>query len=243
MKMTLSRNGRLLIEQREGERLFVYLDSAGYRTAGVGHKLPTYSDLKVGDAITQDQCDKWLDEDIAYACNDVNDEVDVAITQDQFDALVSFVFNVGCEAFVNSTLLRLLNMGDYVSAQKQFVLWDKKHITVAGKLVKVVDKGLLNRRLAEAAQFGTVRAAPVSVPQLSAASPQHDAAPAPPRPAEPDSRAIDTPLGKLHAGAMALGAAALASGAMLQDVRTAFVLGVGALGTCAVAFVRHHRSL
>lgn len=242
--LTLSRNGRILIERREGERLTVYRDSAGFLTVGVGHKLPASTTLKLGDTITQAQCDTWLEQDLAYACHDVNDLVNVHLTQDQFDALVSFVFNIGDHDFATSTLLALLNKGDFTGAQKQFLLWDHTHITdpETGKTVKVVDKGLLNRRLAEAAQFGTVQAAPAPVPQLSVASPQ-PAAPVPSRPVPPPTSALQTSLGKWHATAMSIGAAALASGVVLHDLHAAFALGIGALGSCVVAFMRHHRSL
>lgn len=237
--MTLSRNGRVLIEQREGERLTVYRDSAGYLTVGVGHKLPASTTLKLGDTITQAQCDTWLEQDLAWACHDVNDLVTVPLNQDQFDALVSFVFNIGDHGFESSTLLALLNKGDYTGAQAQFQRW---HFVICNG-VKTASPGLLNRRLGEAAQFGTVRVAPAPVPQLSGASPHTESAPVPSRPVPPPTHGLQTPLGKWQAASMALGAAALAGGAVLHDVRSALVLGLGSLAACGVAFMRHHRSL
>jgi lysozyme len=79
----------------------------------------------------------------------VNDNVTVKINQNQYDALVCFVFNIGVQAFKDSTLLRLLNEAKYYLAAEQFKRWCKE--TVNGKLV--VNQGLENRRLREANLF------------------------------------------------------------------------------------------
>ena len=76
----------------------------------------------------------------------VNALVKVPLTQNEFDSLVSFAYNVGSGNLASSTLLRLLNAGQYGAAQKQFLVWNK-----AGG---VAMRGLTNRRLGEAANFG-----------------------------------------------------------------------------------------
>ena len=83
--------------------------------------------------------------DLADAQASVNTLVTVALSQNQYDALVSFTFNLGGGALGGSTLLRILNSGDYAGAAAQFPVWDH----VAG----IVSAGLLARRRAEQAMF------------------------------------------------------------------------------------------
>lgn len=256
--MKLSPQGDKLIEQREGVRLYVYLDSAGKKTAGMGHLLPPTSLLKVGNAITQAQCDAWAQADIQTAVDAVNRLVKVALTQNQFDALCSFVFNVGVAAFTTSTLLKLLNAGDYTGAQAEFARWHFK--TVNGQ--KVPDKGLLNRRLAEAAQFGAVQTiTSMASPQVS---PPAAPDPAPSRPAAPPSKVTQTTTGKLQIGALATGV----GGAVIQGINHAMpvinsvqsasstisgmphwlmyasaALAVACIGFCGFTLLHKHRSL
>src|SRR6266576_6640453 len=100
--MILSASGLAAIERREGTRLTAYRDTAGLWTIGCGHLL-TKSDLSSGkllgedwrDGISQAVCDQQLRADLELAVNAVNNFVHVALLQHQFDALVSFVFNVG----------------------------------------------------------------------------------------------------------------------------------------------------
>jgi len=136
---TISKNGLNLLKQFEGWRSQVYLDSAGLPTIGYGHL------LKPGeffDIITKAEGESLLKSDVAEAENAVNDNVNVALTQNMFDALVSFVYNIGAYNFASSTLLRVLNEGDYEEARRQLSVWNK--VTVNG--VKVVSQGLVNRR-------------------------------------------------------------------------------------------------
>ena len=86
-----------------------------------------------------------LKSDTSIAEDAVQRYVKVDLTQHQFDALVSFAFNVGNNAFRSSTLLQLLNNGDYSGASDELMSWDK--ITVSG--VKKPDKGLRKRRSEE----------------------------------------------------------------------------------------------
>lgn len=108
----------------------------GYgHTAGVGR----------GDTCTAEQAEAWLREDIKYAPACITHLVDSPLTQGQFDALASFVYNVGQTQFGNSTLLRLLNAGNAAGAAAQFDRWNRG---ASGVLL-----GLVKRRAAERAMF------------------------------------------------------------------------------------------
>jgi lysozyme len=96
-------------------------------------------------SISQDQADLLLHSDVAGAVACVNRAVTTDISQSQFDALVDFVFNLGCARLLGSTLLRHVNTGEFELAAAQFLLWDH-----AGG---VVVPGLLLRRQAEMAMF------------------------------------------------------------------------------------------
>jgi lysozyme len=132
---------RALVRQFEGCRLQAYLDSAGVPTIGVGHT----RGVKMGDRCSQAQADLWLTQDLEDAGAAVASLVKVPLTQGQFDALTSFVFNFGAKKFGTSTLLRLLNKGDYKGAAGQFKLW----IHADNK----VEPGLVKRRAAEEQLF------------------------------------------------------------------------------------------
>src|SRR5208337_3993530 len=88
-------------------------------TIGWGH---TY-DVQLGQVITQEQADAFLLADVQNAVNYVNRLVTIPLTQCEFDALVDFSFNAGCGAFASSTMLKLLNAGDYNGAAAQFDRW------------------------------------------------------------------------------------------------------------------------
>ena len=139
-----SDNGLNLTKQFEGLRLSAYADQVGVWTIGYGH---TGSGVYAGLTVTQDQADAFLASDVAGSEACVNRLVTSEITQNQFDAMVDFVFNLGCASLASSTLLRFVNAGDFASAAGQFQLWDH-----AGG---VVVPGLLQRRQAEATLFST----------------------------------------------------------------------------------------
>ena len=131
-----------LIKKHEGLRLEAYLPTPNdVWTIGYGH---THT-AKQGQKITEAQAEALLRKDITWAEEAVNKSVVVPLTQNQFDALVSFVFNVGAGAFGSSTLLRLLNSKDYEGAANQFLRWNKQK--------GVVLKGLTKRREEERKLF------------------------------------------------------------------------------------------
>jgi len=142
VNMQYSKNGLSLTESFESCKLTAYQDIRGIWTIGWGHTGP---DVFEGLTITPVQADALLLRDVQSAVNRVNALVMVSITQSEFDALVDFAFNCGCTAFAGSTMLKLLNHGDYSGAASQFDLWDH----ASG----VVVAGLLRRREAETQEF------------------------------------------------------------------------------------------
>lgn len=105
--MNISRNGIEFIKKEEGLVLNAYLCPANVWTIGYGHT----NGVKKGDKITEEQAEDFLVNDLLYSERIVNKMVKVKLNQNQYDALVSFVFNVGSGNFINSTLLKKLNAG------------------------------------------------------------------------------------------------------------------------------------
>lgn len=134
------------IRKHEGEKLEVYADPVGLPTAGVGHLLTEeeLKTLKVGDKITEEQCMKWLREDLKKAVDCVN-AVKAPLTKSQALALVSLVFNIGTGAFNRSSLKRLLEQGKFTLAAAEFKRWSK----AKGRTLP----GLVTRRDAERSLF------------------------------------------------------------------------------------------
>ena len=142
--MEYSKNGLGLTEQFESCRLTAYQDGRGIWTIGWGHTGP---EVVEGLVWTQAQADAQLLKDVSWAEANVNTHVTVPLTQNEFDSLVDFTFNVGVGNFDGSTMFRLLNQNDLSGAALQFERWDKS----AG--VEVA--GLLRRRQAEEALSDT----------------------------------------------------------------------------------------
>lgn len=140
--MEISTKGLDLIKQAEGLSLKAYRDTGGVLTIGWGHTGP---DVTAGMVITEAQADQLLREDVRDAEADVRRLFPIT-TQNQFDALVSFTFNLGADQVRESTLRRLHNEGDYAGAKSQFGRW------VFDNGVKLA--GLVRRRAAEAALYG-----------------------------------------------------------------------------------------
>ena len=139
--MQISKAGLDLIKQFEGLYLKAYRCPAGVPTIGYGHT----AGVAMGQTITQQQADDYLRRDVRQFERAVARLVTVPLTQGQFDALVSFAFNLGEGALAQSTLLRLLNAGDYAGAAAQFDRWNK----AGGRVLP----GLVRRRAAERALF------------------------------------------------------------------------------------------
>jgi lysozyme len=139
--MHTSQKGLDLIKSFEGLRLSAYKCPADVWTIGFG----TTAGVKPGQTITKERAEELLRDDVARFEAQVLRLVKVPLTQGQHDALVSFVYNLGAGNLSNSTLLRLLNSGDYKGAAAQFDRWTK----AGGKTLA----GLVRRRAAERALF------------------------------------------------------------------------------------------
>lgn len=139
---TLSTTGEAMIEGFEALRLVGYPDVKGVPTAGWGH---TGHDVMIGTTYTREQCEDWFVADTQKAIDGVNTGLDAPCTQNQFDALVSFTYNVGVNAEAHSTMLKLMNAGNVAGAAAEFPKWD--HVD------GVPNAGLLRRRKAEQALF------------------------------------------------------------------------------------------
>ena len=161
--MKISPKGLAHLEQIECRRQKAYKDSGGALTIGVGHLL-TPKELRTSailigseqvqwkSGLTTKQIDDLLLQDIRIAEDAINRVVKVALTQNQFDALVSFVFNIGVANFLyggsdggHCKVLKLINAGKYTEAADRLQDWNLDN--------GVVVQGLVNRRRAERELF------------------------------------------------------------------------------------------
>lgn len=147
-RVRTSQRGIELIKQFEGLELEAYQDIAGVWTIGYGH---TGSDVQPGMRISERDAEELLKRDLKPREDAVQRLVSVALNQNEFDALISFVYNVGVGAFQGSTARKRLNRGDRVGAADALTWWNKA--TVGGVLREVL--GLTRRRAAEKALFLT----------------------------------------------------------------------------------------
>lgn len=146
----LSALGLNLLKRHEGLRLEVYQDVAKKWTIGYGHLVKPgekYHPYGPVTRITQEEAEQLLLRDTATAENAVRSLVRVPLNEGQFNSLVSFVYNVGSNAFATSTLLRKLNAGDYRGSGEEFDKW----VYAGGEIWK----GLVARRAQEKQTFFT----------------------------------------------------------------------------------------
>ena len=139
--MKISQEGLALIKKFEGLELHAYKCAAGVWTIGYGHT----KDVSEGMQITHTEAEKMLVEELAEYEKAVLDAVTISLDQCMFDALVSWTYNLGPTNLNSSTLLKVLNSGEYADVPAQLKRWNK-----AGG--KVLD-GLIRRREAEALLF------------------------------------------------------------------------------------------
>ena len=139
--MRTSQRGLSLIKSFEGLRLQAYQDAVGVWTIGYG----TTRGVKAGMAITKEQAERMLMDDVQRFEPEIERLVKVQLNRNQWDALMSFTYNLGAANLESSTLLRKLNAGDYTGAAEQFPRWNK----AGGKVLP----GLVRRRAAEQALF------------------------------------------------------------------------------------------
>ncbi|HID7492764.1 TPA: lysozyme [Enterobacter hormaechei] len=144
--MQTSEKGIALIKEFEGCRLTAYQDSVGVWTIGYGWTQPVEGKpIRAGMTIKQETAERLLKTGLVSYEKDVSRLVKVRLKQGEFDALVSFTYNLGARSLSTSTLLRKLNAGDYAGAADEFLRWNK----AGGKVLN----GLTRRREAERALF------------------------------------------------------------------------------------------
>lgn len=140
-KMKISQEGLALIKKYEGCELEAYLCPAGVLTIGYGH----IKNVKEGDTITAEEAHDMLVAEMCEYEEYINELVKVELEQYQFDALCSWVFNLGPTNLISSTLLKVLNNKDYDGVPTQIKRWNKSN----GEVLE----GLVKRREAEALLF------------------------------------------------------------------------------------------
>ncbi len=141
--MKISKNGLDIIKEFEGFSYKAYLCPAKVPTIGWGFTYVGGKKVKDGDIIGREEANNELIRQVEKYENAVKESINNLknINQNQFDALVSLCYNIGTEAFKKSTLVRLLNINDYINASRQFNRWS---------LVKGTrSKGLVRRRISE----------------------------------------------------------------------------------------------
>ncbi|MCL5634803.1 lysozyme [Enterobacter vonholyi] len=144
--MQTSDKGIALLKEFEGCKLTAYQDSVGVWTIGYGWTQPVDGKpIRAGMTIKQETAERLLKTGLVSYESDVSRLVKVGLTQGQFDALVSFTYNLGARSLSTSTLLRKLNAEDYAGAADEFLRWNK----AGGKVLN----GLTRRREAERALF------------------------------------------------------------------------------------------
>lgn len=144
-KLQVSQQGLNLIKQFEGYRSERYLDAAGKPTIGYGHLITKGENLQT---ITREEATTLLKKDVQTASDAVRRLVIVQLKQNQYDALVSFTYNLGEGNLEKSTLLKKINMQDYRGASEEFTKW----VYAGGKKLK----GLEIRRAKEKELFLTL---------------------------------------------------------------------------------------
>ncbi|QHH95230.1 lysozyme [Acinetobacter proteolyticus] len=145
-EMSISAHGINLITSFEDLKLNAYDDGTGIWTIGFGTTVyPNKARVKKGERCTLEQAKYFFQYDLRRFEKTVNEAVRVPISQNQFDALVSLAYNIGSNAFKNSTLLKYLNALAFQDAADQFLVWNKG----GGKVLK----GLIHRRQVERSLF------------------------------------------------------------------------------------------
>jgi lysozyme len=118
--LTVSSAGRQFIKQQEGFKQFPSQD-VNNQTIGYGHTVQAGENWSGG--ITRLAASNLLDNDLSPIEDAINNALQVNVNQNQFDAMASLAYNIGIGAFLNSTLLKLLNQGNYSGASQQFAQW------------------------------------------------------------------------------------------------------------------------
>lgn len=162
----VSNEAQQLIKRWEGLRLKPYRDAAGYWTVGFGHLLSRDKNANPGPTITMEQAEAYFQKDLARAAKSVSNLIKAPLTDGQYGALVSFVFNLGGGNLEISTLRKKVNANPSdPSIEAEFLKWI--NVRRQGKLTPL--QGLRNRRREEAALY--FQASPVASNTSSKSSP------------------------------------------------------------------------
>ena len=143
----ITQDGLNLIKQFEGFSAVPYLCTAGYLTVGYGHLVKTQEKERFAAGISEQDAQSMLQVDVGVAERAVLRLITVPLTDAQFDALVSFTFNLGAGALQRSSLRRKVNREEHADVPAEFMKW----VWAGGRKLK----GLVSRRAAEAAMYGT----------------------------------------------------------------------------------------
>ena len=141
-------SGLALIKQFEGFSPTVYICPAGYPTIGYGHVVKPQEREQFANGITTEQAETLLRQDVQTAERAVLRLITVPLTDGQFDALVSFTFNLGAGALQRSTLRRKVNRGDHATVPAEFRKW----VWAGGRKLE----GLVRRREAETKLYSII---------------------------------------------------------------------------------------
>lgn len=141
----ITQEGLDLIKRFEGFSPTIYICPAGYPTIGYGHLVRDGEKGRFAEGIDQEEGEVLLRQDVRWAERGVLRLIDVPLTDRQFDALVSFTFNLGSGSLQRSTLRRKVNREEHHQVPDQLMRW----VWAAGKRLK----GLVRRRTAEAALY------------------------------------------------------------------------------------------
>lgn len=144
--MKLSQKGVDFIKSHEALRLKAYQDSKGVWTIGWGHT----KGVRPGDRISREQAENFLRDDLAWVERILNADLvsgrdNPIVTQNEYDALCSLVFNIGSQAYLDSTVRRKIKQGDKMAAARAFKMW----VYSEHKFIQ----GLANRRADEVRLF------------------------------------------------------------------------------------------
>jgi len=141
----ITQEGLELIKRFEGFSSTIYICPAGYLTIGYGHVVREEERERFEDGVDKQEAEDLLQRDVRWAERGVLRLIDVPLTDGQFDALVSFTFNLGTGALQRSTLRRKVNREEHAQVPREFMQW----VWAGGKQLK----GLVRRRRAEAGAY------------------------------------------------------------------------------------------
>jgi lysozyme len=147
--MKVSQAGVDLVKSFEGFRANAYFCPAGVPSIGYGHT----QGVEMGQVVSEEEATQLLIEDLGAASRAVREWVKVPLNQNQFDALVSWTFNLGSGSLANSTLLRRLDRGEYGAVPCEMLRWGYGENPETGKSVELL--GLVRRCQAEGALWAT----------------------------------------------------------------------------------------